>query len=280
MSLLTGDRTVADVIAGNRCFVLLIPQDVFNSRIVIHPKAVMYLSRLLAERTRAYAVDITSSQLHANAVTKADDPYALSLRSDIAGQDPGAQCRPLPDPLRRLRHRRTRAGTCTASSMDLSRPGGAGEPGRRRHGHPPRASGRSPLADCFAVLFDELQALDDNFQFMPQDVIAVGHRVVHGGSKFSNSIVITPQVMADIEALSVLAPFHNPINLEGIRAAMKFFPAVPHVAVFDTAFHQTLPPYAYLYGLPYDYYKKEGIRRYGFHGTSHRYVSLQVGGSR
>lgn len=116
--------------------------------------------------------------------------------------------------------------------------------------------------------------LEDSFQFMPQDVIAVGHRVVHGGSKFSNSIVITPQVLVDIEALSALAPT-TAVNLEAIRAAMAQFPGVPHVAVFDTAFHQSLPPYAYLYGLPYDYYKKEGIRRYGFHGTSHRYVSLK-----
>jgi acetate kinase len=83
-------------------------------------------------------------------------------------------------------------------------------------------------------------------------------------------------VIADVEALAVFAPQHSPVNLEGIRAAMKSFPAIPHVAVFDTAFHQTLPTYAYLYGLPYDYYKKEGIRRYGFHGTSHRYVSLKA----
>lgn len=86
MSLLTSDLHVSDVIAGNRCFVLLIPQAVFSSRIVTHPKAVMYLSRLLAERTRTYAVDITSSQLHANALSKAEDPYCLSLRSDVAGK--------------------------------------------------------------------------------------------------------------------------------------------------------------------------------------------------
>ena len=105
---------------------------------------------------------------------------------------------------------------------------------------------------------------------------AVGHRVVHGGAKFSSSAIVTPQVIADIEALAPFAPLHNPHNLEGIREAMKFFPGVPHVAVFDTAFHHSLPTYAYLYGLPYDYYKKEGIRRYGFHGTSHRFVSLKA----
>ncbi len=274
MSLLTGDRTVADVIAGNRCFVLLIPQDVFTSRIMVHPKAIIYLSRLLAERTRAYAVDITSGQLHANAVTKADDPYALNLRTDTPGKIlvlNAGRCQ-------------IRFGVYDTQDQnrdvhgiieDLSQPQvhvslDAGGSITRRE-RPAFA-----LADFFAVLFDELQTLDGKFHVLPQDIIAVGHRVVHGGSKFSNSMVITPQVLADIEALSVLAPFHNPINVEGIRLAMKFFPALPHVAVFDTAFHQTLPTYAYLYGLPYDYYKKEGIRRYGFHGTSHRYVSLRA----
>jgi acetate kinase len=106
-------------------------------------------------------------------------------------------------------------------------------------------------------------------------VVVVGHRVVHGGSLYSSSTLINDKVLADIEALAVFAPYHNPMNLAGIREAMARFPNVPHVAVFDTAFHQTLPTYAYLYGLPYDYYKKEGIRRYGFHGTSHRFVSLK-----
>jgi acetate kinase len=114
---------------------------------------------------------------------------------------------------------------------------------------------------------ESTRLLGDAFAFHPEDVTAVGHRVVHGGSKFSSSVVITPQVIAEIEALSVFAPLHNPVNVEGIRIAMKQLPGVPHVAVFDTAFHQTLPPYAYLYGLPYELYKQEGIRRYGFHGT-------------
>jgi acetate kinase len=114
---------------------------------------------------------------------------------------------------------------------------------------------------------ESTRLLGDAFTFHPEDVTAVGHRVVHGGSKFSSSVVITPQVIAEIEALSVFAPLHNPVNVEGIRIAMKQLPGVPHVAVFDTAFHQTLPPYAYLYGLPYELYKQEGIRRYGFHGT-------------
>lgn len=102
---------------------------------------------------------------------------------------------------------------------------------------------------------------------------AVGHRVVHGGDKFCSSVVINQEVIDKIEECVDLAPLHNPANLKGIFAIQKILPKVPQVAVFDTSFHQTMPPYAYIYALPYDYYEKYGVRRYGFHGTSHRYVA-------
>ncbi len=105
------------------------------------------------------------------------------------------------------------------------------------------------------------------------EIDAVGHRVAHGGEKFSQSALITDEVIKEIEGVSDLAPLHNPNNLKGIYAIQKLLPKVPQVAVFDTAFHQTMPGYAYMYGLPYDVYKKHGVRRYGFHGTSHRYVA-------
>ena len=102
---------------------------------------------------------------------------------------------------------------------------------------------------------------------------AVGHRVVHGGDKFCSSVVINQEVIDKIEECVDLAPLHNPANLKGIFAIQKILPKVPLVAVFDTSFHQTMPSYAYIYALPYDYYEKYGVRRYGFHGTSHRYVA-------
>jgi acetate kinase len=105
------------------------------------------------------------------------------------------------------------------------------------------------------------------------EVGAVGHRVVHGGEKFASSVVITPEVKAAIEECSDLAPLHNPANLIGIDACRKLMPNVPMAGIFDTAFHQTMPEEAYLYGIPYSYYEKYGVRRYGFHGTSHMYVS-------
>ena len=108
------------------------------------------------------------------------------------------------------------------------------------------------------------------------EVGAVGHRVVHGGEKFTSSTVITDEAMKAIEECNDLAPLHNPANLIGIRACQELMPNVPMVAVFDTAFHQTMPEEAYLYGLPYEYYEKYKVRRYGFHGTSHSFVSKRA----
>ncbi|UJL45071.1 acetate kinase [Virgibacillus sp. NKC19-16] len=105
---------------------------------------------------------------------------------------------------------------------------------------------------------------------------AVGHRVVHGGEHFSDSVKLTEEVIETIEKVSELAPLHNPANLTGIRAFQEILPNVPMVAVFDTAFHQTMPESSYLYSLPYKYYKDYGIRKYGFHGTSHKYVSQRA----
>jgi len=108
------------------------------------------------------------------------------------------------------------------------------------------------------------------------EIGAVGHRIVHGGEKFAVSTIITDDVMKAIEECNDLAPLHNPANLIGINACKKLMPATPMVAVFDTAFHQTMPEEAYMYGLPYEYYEKYKIRRYGFHGTSHSYVSRKA----
>ena len=105
---------------------------------------------------------------------------------------------------------------------------------------------------------------------------ATGHRIVHGGEKFTQSVLVTPEVVKGIEEVIPLAPLHNPANLMGLKAVMDVLPGKPNVVVFDTAFHQTMPPKAYMFGVPYEYYEKYSIRRYGFHGTSHKYVSQQA----
>lgn len=124
----------------------------------------------------------------------------------------------------------------------------------------------------FEVLTDkEIGALNNL-----DEINAVGHRVVHGGTKFNKSVLITDEVIETIKECSELSPLHNPANLKGIDAVKNLLPSVPQIAVFDTAFHQTMPEHAYLYPVPNEYYEKYGIRRYGFHGTSHRYVSKRV----
>ena len=109
-----------------------------------------------------------------------------------------------------------------------------------------------------------------------EELDAVGHRMVHGGEKFNKSVLLTPEVMEAFTACNDLAPLHNPANIKGVNAVTALLPNIPQVGVFDTAFHQTMPDYAYMYALPYELYEKYGVRRYGFHGTSHRYVSQRV----
>jgi len=125
-----------------------------------------------------------------------------------------------------------------------------------------------PGADLVESLNEVIAVLPDGV-----DVTAVGHRVVHGAEEFSGSVMITDAVMEALDRCTPLAPLHNPANIAGIRASQEVFPGLPQVGVFDTAFHQTLPQHAYLYPVPYEWYTEHGVRRYGFHGTSHRFVA-------
>ena len=128
----------------------------------------------------------------------------------------------------------------------------------------------------FALIFEILLDTEKGVLQNLNDIVAVGHRVVHGGSRFAESALITPEVERAINQCVPLAPLHNPYNLGGIRACRQALPNAAHVAVFDTAFHQTMPDYAYMYALPRSLYEQHDIRRYGFHGTSHQYVSTRA----
>lgn len=135
---------------------------------------------------------------------------------------------------------------------------------------------RSGIPNHSVAVQDMVQALRDPEYGVVKtidEITAIGHRVVHGGERFSDSVVIGPEVTAAIKDCIKFAPLHNPINLMGIEACTAMCPNVPQVAVFDTAFHQTMPKYVYLYAIPYDYYQLHGVRRYGFHGTSHQFVA-------
>ena len=159
--------------------------------------------------------------------------------------------------------------------------GVAGGGGKIKHETP--TGGQMEIS---AEMADHDQAVDRVFSLLTgpdngavksmREIAAVGHRVVHGGERFVESTLVNDEILDEIDKLSELAPLHNPPNLEGIRACMRLMPGVPQVAVFDTAFHASIPNYAYTYALPYKYYTNYGVRRYGFHGTSHRYVTAQA----
>jgi len=158
---------------------------------------------------------------------------------------------------------------------------GGGENARLQH----QSAGKdeyllsAPMPDHEVALGYVLEALTDPAHGVLaslSEIEAIGHRVVHGGEQFAASVLIDQAVEEAIERFCEIAPLHNPANLTGLRACKRRLPGVPQVAVFDTAFHQTLPPWAYVYGLPYELYQQRGIRRYGFHGTSHRYVVAQA----
>ena len=137
----------------------------------------------------------------------------------------------------------------------------------------------TPMEDHKAAIALVLEAIQDSEHGVVEsmdEIGAVGHRVVHAGEKYASSVLITDDVIKALEECIDLAPLHNPPNLLGIAACQELMPGTPMVGVFDTAFHQTMPPESYIYALPYEYYEKYGVRRYGFHGTSHKYVAQRT----
>jgi acetate kinase len=270
MSLMTGDKTMANVIGTTCCSALLIPQNLFSIILITHPPAIKYLSKTISERSRAIAYG-EQSAMQANAVSKSDDPYGFNLKTDTPMKllilNSGSSS---------LKYNLFDTGDEANGArgiVELIGEDGMRLMGRSRKGETVKQLAKGSHAEAFSAIIDEL--LDGTIS-TPVEIAAVGHRVVHGADKFSEAVLIDTQTMSDIEAVSHLAPLHNPVNLLGIRAAMSVFPDAPHIAVFDTAFHHTLPPYAYLYGLPYEYFEQKHIRRYGFHGMSHAYVSLRA----
>ena len=269
LSMMTGDAVVADYIAEVRSDVLLIPVPQFQTAIVTQPAAVQHISRIIAERMQSVLTD----PCKAAALRRAIDPFSLALN----GKQPALIL----------------VINCGSSSLKYSFFNTANE-SRQAHGIVERIGiagtrlvYQGPLGDvkrelpsggfdeAFKAMIAELTHPETGVLSSPHELTVVAHRVVHGGEKFTEGTLITEEVLAQIEALSPLAPLHNPVNAAGIREMRRLFPTAPHVAVFDTAFHHTLPAEAYLYGLPYELYEQHRIRRYGFHGTSHHYVSLR-----
>lgn len=271
MALMTGDKLLADFIAETPCKILRIPVSVFQSKIMVQPAALQQISRTITERMKEILADPAKAAV---ALRRGEDPYGLQLKGE--------------------RPERILVINCGSSSVKYSFYDTADEKrharglverigiqGTRLVHKGPRGEVKKDLpsggfAEAFAALVAELTAKETGVIGSAGDVSVVAHRVVHGGERFTGATLITDEVLAQLEELSPLAPLHNPVNVAGIREMRRIFGAVPHVAVFDTAFHHTLPAYSYLYGLPYEYYEAKKVRRYGFHGTSHAYVTLRA----
>jgi acetate kinase len=271
MALMTGDAILADLTAASRCEVLVVPVSLFQSVIVAEPRAVQHVSQTIADRFRQLMADPSKA---AAALRKSDDPYGLGLKGE--------------------RPEKILVVNCGSSSLKYTFFDTADE-SRQAHGQVerigiadtrhvyrgPKGEVKAELptggfAEALVAMLAALTAKDVGVIKGGGEISVVAHRVVHGGARFTESTLVTDEVLTELDKLAPLAPLHNPVNVAGIREMRRLFPAVPHVAVFDTAFHHTLPAYAYLYGLPYDLYERAGVRRYGFHGTSHAYVSLRA----
>lgn len=271
MALMTGDQLAADFIAEERCEALFIPVSLFQSRIMADPRAVQLISRNIAERFRLLSADRGKATA---ALQKSEDPYGLTLKGERPEKILVVNCGSsslkytffdTTDPSLDARGQVERIG------IDGTRHKYRGPKGEIENELP-----KGGFAEAFRAMVGALTSKDAGVIKSPGELSVVAHRVVHGGERFTEATLITDAVLVQLEALSPLAPLHNPVNLAGIREMRKLLPAVPHIAVFDTAFHHTLPAYAYLYGLPYDLYEKKAVRRYGFHGMSHAYVSLRA----
>jgi acetate kinase len=270
-ALMTGNPLLADFIADSHCKVLLIPVSLFQSIIVAEPGAVQHISRTIADRTKMLLADPAKTKA---ALRHGNDPYGLMLKGErperilvinVGSSSLKYSFYDTADESRQAK------GLVERIGLDGTRMKHVGPKGELK-----RELERGDHAAAFKAMLAELTSKETGVIKSAAEVSVVAHRVVHGGEKFTEATLITDELLAEMEKLNPLAPLHNPVIIAGIREMRKLFPAVPHVGVFDTAFHHTLPAYAFLYGLPYEFYEKKAVRRYGFHGTSHHYVSLRA----
>ncbi len=276
MALLTGELTSADVVAANDCKYLRVPQPVFARSLAMNPVAIGELAKTLATRLRNRSQDESEQKRVEDAWISAEDPYRLRVEGALGD-------------------RRVLVINCGSSSLKYCWFDGA-HPEAEVRGLVERigiAGSRHKLKSAAGEKVDERDIADHAVALglvleglgmsggaagnggSPK-IDVVGHRVVHGGDRYASPVLIDDDVIEAIKQFSSLAPLHNPPNLLGIETCRKALPGVPQVAVFDTAFHGTLPPFAFTYGISGDLAKEAHLRRYGFHGPSHQYVSLRT----
>ncbi len=274
MALLTGLDSPVDLIATTPCRVLLVPPDLFHRWVQADPVALQKFSKSIARRS---ALIEHEQQRYAREIAEREadqDPYGLNLTPDVP---------------HRLLVLNLRTGSLKYRFFDTDDESKnvegqvewIGEP-RATQTHT-SAAGEHTLdlgpidhRQALQAALDRLVDPEIGVLESLDEITGVGHRVVHGGDKYSSPVLIDDQVLDDIRSFAHLAPLHNPMHALGIEWCQEIMPDVPHIAVFDTAFHQTMPPYAYRYALPENLYTEDGIRRYGFHGPSHQYVAMMA----
>ena len=274
MSLLTGMDSPVDVIATTPCQVLLIPPDLFHRWVQADSAALQEFSKSIARRSILIEQQQQADGLQVLEREADEDPYGLNLT---------------PEEPQKLLVLNLRTGSLKYRFFDTDDESKhvegqvewIGEP-RATQTHITAAGehtfelGPIDHHQALQAALDRLADPEIGVLQSLNEITAVGHRVVHGGDQYSSPVVIDDQVLADIRSFAHLAPLHNPMHALGIEWCQQILPDIPHVAVFDTSFHQTMPPYAFRYALPEKLYAEDGIRRYGFHGPSHQYVAMMA----
>ncbi len=274
MSLLTGEPTSADVIALKKCNLLLIPQQAFLTIVAVNPEAVKVMAKTITERLRSRQKNEEEQIRVEDAWQNLPDPYGLRLSAATPKKILVINCGSSSlkySYFDTAQETNNLEGIVERIGLDNSRIISSSS-----KGNVTKELGSVGYEEAFEAVIALLTDSKDGVISDLKELSAVGHRVVHGGDKYGSPVIIDEQVMEDIDKYSSLAPLHNPPNLMAIKESIKLMPDVPQVAVFDTGFHQKMPRHAYLYGLPYEYFEKDHIRRYGFHGISHNYVALQA----
>jgi acetate kinase len=274
MSLLTGEPTNADVIAVKKCELILIPPESFTKYIAINPQSVKVMAKTITERLRARQHN-EEEQMRIEAAWKSvPDPYGLGLSASTPMKILVVNCGSSSLKYNYFDTERS-SNNCEGivERIGLKTSRFISNCGKERK---TRELGSIGYEEAFKAVVESLTDPDEGVIKNMDEISAVGHRVVHGGGKYSHPVFIDDEVIQDIDEFSRLAPLHNPPNLMAIKESINLLPEVPQIAVFDTGFHQKMPRHAFLYGLPYEHFEEDGIRRYGFHGISHNYVSLQA----
>jgi acetate kinase len=274
ISLMTGNNTIADIIGKTRIKALIIPQILFSTFLASQPRAIKYVSGLIAERLDKYVRSETDWMSSDELLMQRADPFGLGLKS----------AKPVTILVIDCGSRAIEYSLFDTGKIDIDIHGTIDRIGAEEAKNEffdgikdmitqlPNISHK----EAFDAIAGSISSLPKDFIDSPASISLVGHRVAHGGDKFLSPTLINEDVLKSIELLTELSTLDIPANVTGIREAMRIIPDAIHVAVFETSFHRTLPPYAYLYGLPFGYYETDKIRRYGFHGISHSYVSLKA----